>query len=64
MADPIIWGPIEWRAMFALAKHVDQVLGTDSTDESTLVMNSTDESTLVMDARILLTTLAFCFPCD
>lgn len=23
MADPVVWGPIGWRAMFALAKHLD-----------------------------------------
>jgi hypothetical protein len=53
MSDPVVWGPVAWRAQLDLAFWVD--LQT--------ARNPVEGRDTVADIRLLLTTLSFVYPC-
>lgn len=53
MADPLVWGPVAWRAMLDLAFWVDLQVAKDPIASRGIVD----------DTRLLLTTLSFVYPC-
>jgi hypothetical protein len=54
MADPVLWGPLVWRANFALAAKVDRLVAQQHPDALEAARNM----------QRLLTVESFVYPCD
>ena len=53
MAEPVVWGPVAWRANFSLAKRVDAAVAAGE-----------DARRLAETVQLLFTIQSFLFPCD